>query len=64
MISFEKLWKLMEKRNVSQYVLIKSGISHSTLTRLKRNENIQTETIDKLCRLLECKVEDIMEYID
>jgi len=38
------------------------GISNSTLTRLRRNESVNMETIDKLCSILQCDVGDIMEY--
>ena len=62
MITFEKLWKIMQEKSVSQYRLHAEGISNSTLTRLRRNESVNTETIDKLCRILECDVGDIMEY--
>ena len=62
MIIYEKLWEKMKEEKVSQYRLHKEGLSHSTLTRLKRNEVVSTETIDRLCRILECNVEDIMEY--
>ena len=62
MIIYEKLWEKMKEENVSQYRLHKEGISNSTLTRLKRNEAVSTETIDRLCRILKCNVEDIMEY--
>lgn len=54
----------MKKRNVSQYALIKHhGIGPSQITRLKRNESVTTGTIDKLCRILDCRINDIMEYI-
>lgn len=62
MIIYEKLWEKMKEEKVSQYRLHKEGLSHSTLTRLKRNEAVSTETIDKLCRILKCSVEEIMEY--
>ena len=62
MIIYEKLWEKMKEENVSQYRLHKEGISNSTLTRLKRNEAVSTETIDRFCRILKCNVEDIMEY--
>ena len=64
MIVYDKLWELMDKKNISQYRLINSGISHSTLTRLKRNQVVNTDTIDKLCSILNCRVEDIMEFVD
>ena len=62
MIIYEKLWEKKKKKKVSQYRLHKEGIGNSTLARLKKNEPVSTETIDRLCRILECNVEDIMEY--
>ena len=64
MISYERLWREMAEKKVSQYRLKAEGISNSTLTRLKRNETVSTETIDRLCGILGCNVEDIMEYVD
>ena len=64
MIVYKKLWEQLKEKGVSQYKLNKSGISHSTLTRLKRNQYVSTETIDKLCAILHCSVEDIMEYVE
>ena len=62
MIIYEKLWEKMKEENVSQYRLHKEGIGNATLTRLKRNEVVSTETIDRLCRILKCNVDEIMEY--
>ena len=56
MIIYKKLWKKMKEAKISQYKLHKEGISNSTITRLKRNEAVSTETIDRLCRLLKCDV--------
>ena len=63
MIVYNKLWELMKEKGVSQYRLHAEGISNATLTRLKRNESVTIETIDKLCTILECNVEDIMQYM-
>lgn len=64
MISFERLWKTMEKKGVSTYTLReKCGIDSKTVRRLKANENVETKTLDKLCLALDCKIEDIIEYI-
>lgn len=64
MISYDRLWSVMKERGISQYALIKKyGISPAQITRLKRNEGVSTHTIDIFCRILDCKVEDIMEYI-
>ena len=64
MIVFDKLWETLEKQGVSTYVLRKRcGIYSKTVRRLKANENIETKTINKLCSVLGCRVEDIMEFI-
>ena len=64
MISYERLWKTMEERGVTQYALIKRyNISPGQITRLKRNESVSTHTIDMFCKILNCAVEDIMKYI-
>ena len=63
MISFEKLWDTMREKGVSQYALIKKyGVSPAQITRLKRNESVSTHTIEMFCEILDCRVEDIMEY--
>ncbi|SDB13076.1 helix-turn-helix transcriptional regulator [Butyrivibrio sp. INlla16] len=61
MISYDRFWKYIQENNITQYKLMNSGISHSTLTRLKRNESVNMETIDKLCTILECDIEEIVE---
>ena len=63
MISFEKLWDTMREKGISQYALIKKyGVSPAQITRLKRNESVSTHTIEMFCEILDCRVEDIMEY--
>lgn len=64
MISYEKLWKAMKERGVTQYALIKKyGVSPGQITRLKRNESVSTHTIEMFCKILNCDVGDIMQYI-
>lgn len=64
MISYDNLWNVMKEKGISQYALIKRyHISPGQITRLKRNESVSTHTIDMFCRILNCKVSDIMEYI-
>ena len=64
MISYENLWNVMIEKGVSQYKLIKKyGISPAQITRLKRNESVSTHTIEMFCKILDCNVGDIMEYI-
>ena len=53
----------MKEKGISQYALIKKyGVSPAQITRLKRNESVSTHTIEMFCEILDCRVEDIMEY--
>ena len=64
MISYDKLWETMRHKGISQYALIhKFNVSPGQLTRLKRNESVSTHTIEMFCSILDCRVEDVMEYI-
>ena len=64
MIVYDRIWKKIEEKNLNQYRLIRYyGISPGLITRLKRNVPLTTKTINNLCKLLDCKVEDIMEYV-
>lgn len=62
MIDYSPLWKTMEKKGVTQYKLIKSGIDNKTLDTLKKNNNITLLTVEKLCRILECEPNDIVRF--
>ena len=62
MIVYNRLWNTMKEKGVTQYKLVVKGISHSTLARLKNNQPVNTDTINKLCSILDCSVEDVMEY--
>jgi len=65
MIVYDKLWQTMKEKGITQYALIKiHKISPAQITRLKRNESVSTHTIDMFCKILGCKVEDIMEYTE
>lgn len=64
MIRFDRLWKIMEEKGMSTYTLReRCGIDSKTIRRLKANENVETKTLSKLCAALECRLEDIAEYI-
>lgn len=64
MIVFDKLWATLKEKNISQYKLIKEyGISTGQLDRLRKNGNVNTYTLDELCRILECDLSDIAEYV-
>lgn len=63
MIVFDKLWKTMKEKGVTQYALIKKhGISTGQLDRLRKNESVSTYTLNNLCEILGCELEDIAEY--
>ena len=65
MISYAPFYKTIKEKNISTYKLINDyGISRSLLDRLKHNKPITTVTLNDLCAILGCKVEDIMEYIE
>lgn len=65
MIVYDRLWATMKERGVSQYRLIREyQFSTGQLSRLRKNENISTYTINLLCKILHCRVEDILEYIE
>ncbi|MBR6633446.1 MAG: helix-turn-helix transcriptional regulator [Clostridia bacterium] len=64
MISFNKLWITMKSKGVSTYTLReRCGIDSKTVRRLRANENVETKTLDKLCSALDCKIEDIVEFV-
>ena len=64
MIIFDKLWATMKNKGVSTYQLReKCGIDSKTIRRLKANDNIETKTLNKLCSVLDCRLEDIAEFI-
>ncbi len=64
MIVYDKLWETMQKKNISTYMLREKGVLDSkTVRRLKANDNMETKTLNKLCTVLECRLEDIAEFV-
>lgn len=63
MIRYDRLWITMKVRGVTQYDLYTHfGVNRAQLNRLRHNQNVEVNTIDKLCNILHCRVEDIMEH--
>ena len=63
MITYEKLWDTMKKNQVSQYKLINEyHISAGQLSRLRANKHVSTHTLDMLCDILDCNIEDIISF--
>ena len=64
MISYDPLWQTMKKRGATTYTLqVKGQISSSTIRRLKAGESVSTNTLDALCKILQCDLADIVQYI-
>lgn len=64
MISYRPLWETMRRKNITTYTLIKEyNFSRGTLDSLKQNRNISTATLDDICEILDCRVEDVLVYI-
>ncbi len=63
MITYDNFWKTLKKKNVSQYKLTRHyGISSSLLARMRKGEHISTHSINQLCDILDCDINDILNY--
>lgn len=63
MIVYDKLWETMKKKGISQYRLIKEyHVSNGQLDRLRKNADVSTFTLNRLCEILDCHLDDIAEY--
>ena len=64
MISYAPLWRTVEKCGATTYTLqVKGGISSSTIRRLKAGDSVSTNTLDALCKILGCTLQEIIEYL-
>lgn len=64
MISYAPLWETMKRKNATTYTLqVKGEISSSTIRRIKANESVSTNTLEALCKILDCDLHDIIEYL-
>ena len=64
MVKYDRLWETMKRKNVSQYRLINHyKISAGQLGRLRKNRYVSTHTLEMLCEILECSVEDVIEIV-
>lgn len=62
MIDYGPLWRTMSDRHITQYQLLQSGIDNKTLDSLKKNKNITLMTVERLCTILDCTPNDIVEF--
>ncbi|MBE5971064.1 MAG: helix-turn-helix transcriptional regulator [Lachnoclostridium sp.] len=64
MISYEPLFETMKKKNVTSYKLQKAGFSKATYYSIKQGNSVSTNTINQLCKILQCEVSDVIKFID
>lgn len=64
MIHFKPLWRTMAAKGVTTYTLrFKHGMSHATVQRLQKDMPVSTHTLNKLCSILDCRLEEVAEYL-
>ena len=64
MIVYDRFWKTLKEKGITQYALVKKyHVSTGQLGRIRKNRPLSTHTVDMLCEILQCRPEDIMEYI-
>lgn len=64
MIDYSPFWETLQRSDENWYTLTsKHHLSHSTLHRLKHNKDVSTKTLNDLCRILNCRLEEIAQYI-
>ena len=63
MIDFAPLWETMQLKKISQYQLLKRGLDNKTLDTLKKNRNITLSTLEKICVILDCTPNDVVQFI-
>lgn len=65
MIKYDKFWETLKSRNLTQYDLYTHyNVNRSLLDKLRNNRNIEVYTLDKLCNILHCNIEDIMTHYE
>lgn len=65
MIRYDRFWITLEEKGLTQYDLYTHlGINRSTINRLKHNKNLETDTLNRICQALRCRLEDIAEYVE
>jgi len=62
-ITFDPLWETLQRKGISQYILIKEyGVSTGTLDALRKNRSVTLNTVNDLCNILQCDITDILQY--
>ena len=64
-ICYKKIWKLLIDRDMQKKDLrIAAGLSTNVIAKLGKNQNVSTEVLGKICKVLDCEITDIMEFVD
>ena len=64
-VSYKRLWKLLIDKNLKKKDLeTLAGVSHYTLNKLNKGENVTTDVLGKICKALGCGIDDIMEFVE
>ena len=64
-IRYKKLWKLLiDKEMMKKDLRDQSGITTNALAKLGKNEHVSTQILEKICRVLDCNIEDVCEFVD
>ena len=61
-LNYDPLWETMQRKNFSQYSLLKAGIDNKTLDSLKKGKNITLLTLEKICTILDCSPNDVVQF--
>ena len=64
MIDYSPLWKTMERKGITQYRMIEEGIDRRVLDSLRKNKNVTLLTVEKICKILECEIGDVVTFHD
>ncbi len=65
MMVYDPLWKTLKEKGITKYYLkTYCGVNNNTIHKLIHNKPINTITLEKLCEILDCRVEDVIQYID
>ena len=65
MVTYQRLWKTLEQKKIRKYDLMElAGISSTTLTKLNKDEIVALTVLVKICKALDCRIEDIMEITE
>ena len=65
MICYDPFWETMKRKGVTGYALVnKYKVSNGTLYRMRKNEPLSTVTINELCKILKCRVEEVLLYVE